>query len=236
MMTQAKVEAVNKLLLEGEPGNISVDEHASYASTGYKPQFIIDAMNEIFWGEWGFSEIGSEVVSGDKGPLVVSQVQVWLAGIEFKPTSWGQNRVTSGNVGDAKKGAQTDAIKKALSYFSIGNRAYQGLLKEDGKVVQKNTGNRSQQNGTASKAEVPKVSKEAAMRLINPLKVKARKTGFIAGSSDAELIKAWHEVKRAVFLREVTDAELIGSEELRVQMRDAIDRHVQLNQSEQKAS
>jgi len=88
-------------------------------------------MNEVFFGEWGFSEVGSEIVPGDKGVLAVSQVQVWLAGIEFKPTSWGQNRVTSGNVGDAKKGAQTDAIKKALSYFSIGNRAYLGLLKEE---------------------------------------------------------------------------------------------------------
>ncbi len=130
-MPHTKVEAVNRLLLEGEPGNISTDDHASYASTGYKPQYVIDAMNEVFFGEWGFSEVGSEIVPGDKGALAVSQVQVWLAGIEFKPTSWGQNRVTSGNVGDAKKGAQTDAIKKALSYFSIGNRAYLGLLKEE---------------------------------------------------------------------------------------------------------
>ncbi|SRR6266704_3166093 len=130
-MPHTKVEAVNRLLLEGEPGNISTDDHASYASTGYKPQYVIDAMNEVFFGEWGFSEVGSEIVPGDKGVLAVSQVQVWLAGIEFKPTSWGQNRVTSGNVGDAKKGAQTDAIKKALSYFSIGNRAYLGLLKEE---------------------------------------------------------------------------------------------------------
>src|SRR6185312_17383890 len=47
------------------------------------------------------------------------------------PVGWGQNRVTRGDIGDARKGAQTDAIKKALSYFSIGNRAYQGLLGED---------------------------------------------------------------------------------------------------------
>ena len=31
--------------------------------------------------------------------------------------------------GDCKKSAQTDALKKALSYFSIGNKAYHGLLK-----------------------------------------------------------------------------------------------------------
>jgi hypothetical protein len=123
------VEKVNQLLQAGEPGNITTDEHAGY--TGYKPQAIVDAMNEGFSiGGWGFAEISSEIIPGDKGGLAIAQVQVWLAGIDFKPTSWGQNRVTRGDVGDAKKAAQTDAIKKALSYFSIGNRAYHGLLKE----------------------------------------------------------------------------------------------------------
>ncbi len=36
--------------------------------------------------------------------------------------------MTRGAVGDARKGAQTDALKKGLSYFGIGNRAYHGLL------------------------------------------------------------------------------------------------------------
>jgi recombination DNA repair RAD52 pathway protein len=64
--------------------------------------------------------------------LAVAQVKVWLAGIDFHPCAWGQSRVTKGDIGDAKKGAQTDAIKKALSYFSIGNRAYYGLLQKGG--------------------------------------------------------------------------------------------------------
>jgi hypothetical protein len=126
---QQKIDTVNKILLADEPGNITTDEHAGY--TGYKPQAIIDAMNEgLGIGAWGFEEVSSEIIPGDKGGLAIAQVQVWLAGIDFKPTSWGQNRVTRGDVGDAKKAAQTDAIKKALSYFSIGNRAYHGLLKE----------------------------------------------------------------------------------------------------------
>ena len=61
--------------------------------------------------------------------LAIAQVKVWIKDVEFKPVGYGQSRVTKGDVGDAKKGAQTDAIKKALSYFSIGNRAYHGLLK-----------------------------------------------------------------------------------------------------------
>lgn len=144
-MTQAKVEAVNKLLLEGEPGNISIDEHSGY--TGYKPQSLIDAMNEVFWGEWGFEELSSSIELGDKGGLAIAQVQVYLKGIDFKPTSWGQNRVTRGDIGDARKGAQTDAIKKALSYFSIGNRAYWGLLKADSKGNSNVKSIHTQQNG-----------------------------------------------------------------------------------------
>ncbi len=124
------VERVNKLLLAGEPGNISVDTYNDYI--GYKPQAIVDAMNEVFWGKWGFEEIGSELAASDKGQLAICQVSVRLADIDFHPVGWGQNRVTKGDIGDAKKGAQTDAIKKALSYFSIGNRAYNGLLEKPG--------------------------------------------------------------------------------------------------------
>src|SRR5258708_18609686 len=128
----SQVKEVNRLLLAGEPQNISTDEHSGY--TGYKPQHIIDAMNDVFGvGVWGFEEVSSEIVpTGDKGAsLAVAQVKVWLKDVPSQPVGWGQNRVTRGDIGDARKGAQTDAIKKALSYFSIGNRAYQGLLKED---------------------------------------------------------------------------------------------------------
>ena len=81
----------------------------------------------------GFEEVSSEIVSHqtEKGTssLAIAQVKVWIKTIEFMPVGYGQSRVTKGDIGDAKKGAQTDAIKKALSYFSIGNRAYHGLLK-----------------------------------------------------------------------------------------------------------
>jgi len=129
---EEKIKAVNKLLQDGEPKNISVDNYSGF--TGYKPQYLIDAMNIVFKiGAWGFDEVSSEIVSHqtEKGTsmLAIAQVKVWIKTIEFMPVGYGQNRVTKGDVGDAKKGAQTDAIKKALSYFSIGNRAYHGLLK-----------------------------------------------------------------------------------------------------------
>lgn len=152
-----KVAQVNDLLLRGEPDNVSVDDYAGYI--GYKPQYVIDACNDVFGiGGWGFDEVSSDITPGDKG-LAITQVRVWLQGIESKPVGWGQSRVTKGDIGDARKGAQTDAIKKGLSYFSIGNRAYKGLIvkpeqrnnRSDQNTRQQSTRSQSHQNG-ASKA------------------------------------------------------------------------------------
>lgn len=129
---EEKIKAVNTILHDGEPKNVSIDNYSGF--TGYKPQYIVDGMNAVFHiGGWGFEEVSTEIVSHqtEKGTstLAICQVKVWIKDISFQPVGWGQSRVTKGDVGDAKKGAQTDAIKKALSYFSIGNRAYHGLLK-----------------------------------------------------------------------------------------------------------
>src|SRR6266446_3032886 len=129
---EEKVKAINRMLKDGEPGNISVDNYSGF--TGYKPQYLIDAMNAVFGiGKWGFEELFAEVLTSqtEKGTasLAVAQVKVWLKDVASTPVGWGQSHVTKGDVGDAKKGAQTDAIKKALSYFSVGNRAYHGLLR-----------------------------------------------------------------------------------------------------------
>ena len=129
-----KVKAVNQILKDGEPHNVSVDSYSNYS--GYKPQYIFDAMNAVFGiGGWGFEELASDILEQktDKGEtsLAVCQVKVWLKDIQAFPVGWGQGRVTRSDVGDARKSAQTDAIKKALSYFSIGNRAYHGLLQRN---------------------------------------------------------------------------------------------------------
>jgi len=93
-------------------------------------------MNVVFGiGGWGFDELAADVVTNqtEKGTasLAIAQVKVWLKDIAFQPVGRGQSRVTKGDVGDAKKGCQTDAIKKALSYFSVGNRAYHGRLRTE---------------------------------------------------------------------------------------------------------
>ena len=87
-------------------------------------------MNAVFgFDGWGFSEVCSDVHYLSEKPIALSQVKAWLKGVEFQPMAHGQGKCTRGDLGDALKSAQTDALKKALSYFSIGNRAYKGQLK-----------------------------------------------------------------------------------------------------------
>lgn len=198
--TASKVQAVNALLEAGEPHNISVDTFSS--SAGYRPQFIVDAMNEVFgWGGWGFVELSNEIAEGEKAALIVSQVRVFLKGVDFQPSGWGQARITKGDVGDARKGAQTDAIKKALSYFSIGNRAYRGLLKgeDNGQVKSIHTQNgNKQQAGQQSKkageavplAEIP-----------SPAQLKARCVKLFGDGK-------WETVKERLLHQPVADKDM----------------------------
>ena len=85
--TEAKIKAVNQLLHDGEPGNISIDNYSGF--TGYKPQYLIDTMNAVFLGVWGFEEIASEIVTHqtEKGnsSLAIAQVKVWIKTIDFTP-------------------------------------------------------------------------------------------------------------------------------------------------------
>lgn len=125
------INKINKLLEAGEPNNISVDNNAGYS--GYTPQAVMDALNEVLGMEmWGFDEISNKIeeVKSQNGmsSIALANVKIWVGTKENYRVAYGQSRVTRGDLGDAMKGAQTDAIKKALSYFSIGNRAYLGLL------------------------------------------------------------------------------------------------------------
>lgn len=127
------ITEVNAHLAKGEPGNISVDSYTKY--TGYQPQYIIDALNHVICIDgWGFEELSNELVDKDeegKPKMAVASVKVWLFNKDITRYAYGQSRVTRGDYGDAKKGAQTDALKKALSYFSVGARAYRGELEAE---------------------------------------------------------------------------------------------------------
>lgn len=135
-----KVQKVNELLVKDEPKNVSHDSYSGF--TGYEPQYIMDAMNEVFGLDgWGFKDVSNEVGKVE----VIAKVRVWLlAGIDenkrkirvYRSAYGGKkNQLKKGSEtdwnmtwGDCRKSAQTDALKKALSYFSIGNKPFKGDL------------------------------------------------------------------------------------------------------------
>ena len=72
------------------------------------------------------------IVSAEVAILLLSEngTTTFESGVQF-----GGSRVVSGNLPDAKKGAVTDAIGKALAVLGIGNKAYRGALQSfKGKV------------------------------------------------------------------------------------------------------
>jgi hypothetical protein len=125
------IKQVNDRLLKGEPHNITENKYNSYASSGYKSQSIVDALNcEMGIGMWGFEETDHSLVYDidNKPTMALSTVKVWIAGVDAQFSAHGQCSIPKGDIGDAQKGAVTDGLKKALSYYSIGNRAFHGLL------------------------------------------------------------------------------------------------------------
>jgi len=105
--------------------------------TGFKPQYIIDAVNLGFGYEnWKF--VINDLRNTESGQVIAS-VDVYVHIIDTnalepkeewvtKGTQYGHMRIGKGNEGDACKGAITDAVGKCLSLWSVGNLAYKGLL------------------------------------------------------------------------------------------------------------
>ena len=97
---------------------------------GYKPQYVFDAVNNVLLPEnWRYEVVSKEIYDNQ----VVAEVNLFLrAGEEWfcKGSQTGQMQIIKKNVGDAMKGAITDALQKCLSLLSIGNDAYKGLLRD----------------------------------------------------------------------------------------------------------
>jgi hypothetical protein len=96
---------------------------------GYKPQYVFDAVNLIIEPEnWRYELIKEEIFETQ----VVTEVKLFL---KTDTDEWlckgshkGQMNIVKGNVGDAQKGAITDALQKCFSLCSIGQDSYRGLL------------------------------------------------------------------------------------------------------------
>ena len=129
-----KINKANEILLKGEPKNWSKD-HKGYA--GYKPQAVIDAVNEadITWSlellETTERASGRTNKTGQAIVDVLTKVRITIDNANvIRAVDAVASHPILDDYGDAMKSAQTDAMKKAFAHFSIGNRAYHGLLTE----------------------------------------------------------------------------------------------------------
>jgi hypothetical protein len=123
-----KIKAVNEILEKGEKDGNYTSDHKGY--TGYKPQVVIDAVNSQFCGEWDMEIVEKQTypTKNKKGEGIKNAfVTVRLTLINSKIETMASHPILD-DVGDAFKSAQTDALKKAFAHFSIGRRAYLGLL------------------------------------------------------------------------------------------------------------
>ncbi|MEA3547959.1 MAG: hypothetical protein U9R66_09870 [Thermodesulfobacteriota bacterium] len=97
---------------------------------GYKPQYVFDAVNSVLLPEnWRYEVVSKEIFDNQ----VVAEVKLFLRVMDewfCKGSQTGQMQIIKKNVGDAMKGAITDALQKCLSLLSIGSDAYRGLLRE----------------------------------------------------------------------------------------------------------
>lgn len=99
---------------------------------GYRPQYVFDAINEELLPEnWRYEVVSKEIYSNAHQAVVEVKLFIrhsdeWLC----KGSQCGQMQIVKENVGDAYKGAITDAIQKCFSYMSVGTDSYRGLLEQ----------------------------------------------------------------------------------------------------------
>lgn len=127
----AKICEVNRTLEVSEPGNVQTETHAGREFTGYLPQAVIDAVNENIGPEnWAYTVEVISTSTNQKSVQACVKVTLTIMGVSREAFGGG---ISPSSPGDALKGATTDALKKALGAFSIGNRAFLGLLEKGGK-------------------------------------------------------------------------------------------------------
>ena len=118
------IEAIQEVKMTDKGGN-----QIGQIKYGFRPQYVFDSVNEVLGPEnWRYELTKEEIFESQAVAEVRLFVKIdgdWLC----KGSHKGQMQIVKGNVGDAQKGAITDAIQKCMSLLSIGSDAYKGLLK-----------------------------------------------------------------------------------------------------------
>jgi hypothetical protein len=129
-----KIEKINQIL-DGFGDEAIQEEKRPFGSLwGYKPQYLIDAVNEVLGIDgWGYKLIEMKTTPADGGKITaIAQVEVYIKVGDSLICKGPQFGVSTNFPGDAEKGALTDAIGKSFSLWGIGNKAYRGLLRPSG--------------------------------------------------------------------------------------------------------
>ena len=118
------IEAIQEIKMTDKGGNV-----VGQIKYGFRPQYVFDSVNEVLGPEnWRYELTKEEIFESQAVAEVRLCVKIdgdWMC----KGSHKGQMQIVKGNVGDAQKGAITDAIQKCMSLLSIGSDAYKGLLK-----------------------------------------------------------------------------------------------------------
>ncbi|MCL7489750.1 MAG: hypothetical protein M8357_16405 [Desulfobulbaceae bacterium] len=153
-------DAVQETKMTGKDGKV-----IGQVKYGYRPQYVFDCVNEILGPEnWRYELTKEEIFDTQ----AVAEVKLFLKvdGEWFcKGSQKGQMQIVKGNVGDAQKGAITDAIQKCMSLLSIGSDSYKGLLKNvylqnphNSKAEKKQAAEKPADHSGESAAELPEIS------------------------------------------------------------------------------
>lgn len=145
------IEAIQEIKMTDKDGKV-----IGQIKYGYRPQYVFDSVNEILGPENWRYELNKEEIFENQA---VAEVKLFVKvdGEWFcKGSHKGQMQIVKGNVGDAQKGAITDAIQKCMSLLSIGCDSYKGLLKN---VYQKTP--RNTQTGSGKKQDPPKPAEKS---------------------------------------------------------------------------
>ncbi|WP_458777787.1 hypothetical protein [Desulforhopalus sp. 52FAK] len=143
-------EAVQQVMFKDRDGKV-----IGQIRYGFKPQYVFDAVNEILQPEnWRYEIVSKEIFDFQavvEVKLFIRITNEWLC----KGSQTGQMNIVKKNVGDAYKGAVTDALQKCFSLVSIGSDAYRGLLED---VYKSGSGNRPPANNRQSLPQQPQTT------------------------------------------------------------------------------
>jgi len=128
---------------------------------GYKPQYVFDTVNNVLLPEnWRYEVVSKEIFDAQAVIEVKLFIRIndeWLC----KGSQTGQMQIIKKNVGDAYKGAITDALQKCFSLLSIGSDSYKGLL---GNVYHSGTRPTESKKQSTAKSPVQPPEKKATTK------------------------------------------------------------------------